>query len=292
MDVAINEAENNVDERQKEIFEEVCGSVFERRFALQEMCFAVSKLDCAVTAAVLARERAYVRPDIVSSMSILNVEGGRHPVVELRKDMNVNFTANDCVMNSEKQMQILTGPNMSGKSTFLRQQALLVLMAQAGLWVPARRMELSPVDRIFTRVGSSDDIMRNQSTFMVEMKQVNNILQHATKSSLVIMDEVGRGTANADGVALAIAILEHLHDEIQCRTLFATHFKECTQMETLVRNENRTMRVDCIDGNIVFSHKIISGVASQSYGILCGEIAGLPRSVISRAYHLCSNMVS
>src|SRR6202040_1281417 len=245
-------------------------------------------LDVTAGLAELAAERAYVRPETDGSLDFI-IEGGRHPVVEqaLLADGGP-FVANDCDLSppaaAAGRICLLTGPNMGGKSTYLRQNALIAILAQMGSFVPARRAKIGAVDRLFSRVGAADDIARGRSTFMVEMVETAAILNQAATRSLVILDEIGRGTATFDGLSIAWATIEHLHETNPCRALFATHFHELTALAAkLPRLVNATMRVKEWQGDVVFLHEVIAGAADRSYGIAVAKLAGLPASVIERA---------
>jgi len=216
---------------------------------------------------------------------VLEIHQGRHPVVE-KSLVGKRFVPNDVILEEGERIRILTGPNMSGKSTLIRQVALIVLMAQIGSFVPASSARLGLVDRIFTRIGAQDEIHAGQSTFMVEMVETANILHHATTRSLLILDEIGRGTSTYDGVSIAWAVVEYLHNHprLRAKTLFATHYHELTQLSELlpgVRNYN--VAVSEADGEVVFLHQIIPGGADRSYGIHVGQLAGLPMPVVQRA---------
>ncbi|CAN7578995.1 DNA mismatch repair protein MutS [Rhizobium sp. LjRoot254] len=257
---------------------------------IKKAASALAVLDVSVALAVLAEEQAYCRPHVDGSVDFA-IEGGRHPVVEqaLRKATANPFVANNCDLspaNGGKNggIWLLTGPNMGGKSTFLRQNALIAIMAQMGSFVPATEARIGCVDRLFSRVGASDDLARGRSTFMVEMVETAAILNQATPRSLVILDEIGRGTATFDGLSIAWAAVEHLHEVNRCRSLFATHFHELTVLsEKLERMSNATMRVKEWDGEVVFLHEVGPGAADRSYGIQVARLAGLPASVVSRA---------
>jgi DNA mismatch repair protein MutS len=227
------------------------------------------------------RER-YVRPELDESMT-LELHQCRHPVVE-RSLPPGKFIPNDIELDQSSRVMLLTGPNMAGKSTILRQTGLAVILAQIGSFVPAERARLGVVDRVFTRVGASDNLGRGQSTFMVEMSETSAILHTATARSLVLLDEIGRGTATYDGVAIAWATTEHLHDCIGCKTIFATHYHELTQLtEELAHARNFNVAVKEIDDDILFLHRLEPGGADRSYGIHVGRLAGLPTSVVGRA---------
>jgi DNA mismatch repair protein MutS len=228
-----------------------------------------------------------VRPEIDRSLDFI-IEGGRHAVVE--QAISDPFIANDCDLSppmdaSTGRIWLLTGPNMAGKSTFLRQNALIVVLAQMGGFVPTKRAKIGVVDRLFSRVGAADDLARGRSTFMVEMVETAAILNQAGERSLVILDEIGRGTATFDGLSIAWAAIEHLHETNRCRALFATHFHELTALAStrLPRLHNATVRVKEWQGEVVFLHEVIPGAADHSYGIQVAKLAGLPASVIERA---------
>jgi DNA mismatch repair protein MutS len=245
-------------------------------------------VDLAGGLADLARAEAWVVPEIEEGRAF-DVEGGRHPVVEAAlKRSGTAFVANDCEVGADqpgdRPLWLITGPNMAGKSTFLRQNALIAILAQMGSFVPARRADIGIVDRLFSRVGAADDLARGRSTFMVEMVETAAILNQATERSLVILDEIGRGTATFDGLSIAWASVEHLHEVNRCRALFATHFHELTALAAkLPRIHNATMRVKEWQGDVVFLHEVVPGAADRSYGIQVAKLAGLPPSVIERA---------
>lgn len=243
----------------------------------------LAELDVLAALAELAASRQYCRPQIVDE-PVLHIEAGRHPVLEQTLPAGT-FVPNDVHLDPEDgRLWLITGPNMSGKSTFIRQVALLTLLAHAGSFVPARSARIGIVDRIFTRVGASDELSRGQSTFMVEMTEAANILNNATARSLVILDEIGRGTSTYDGVSLAWAITEHLHDVLGCRALFATHYHELAQLaDSLPALKNYHVLVQETDQSIVFLHRIAPGSAERSYGIHVAQLAGVPRSVLERA---------
>ncbi|WP_237370979.1 DNA mismatch repair protein MutS [Rhizobium sp. SL42] len=251
---------------------------------------ALAIIDVAAGLAALAEEQGYCRP-IVDDSRMFQITAGRHPVVEqaLRRQAASPFIANDCDLSPEKSggkgaIWLLTGPNMGGKSTFLRQNALIAIMAQMGSFVPAGAAHIGVVDRLFSRVGASDDLARGRSTFMVEMVETAAILNQATDRSLVILDEIGRGTATFDGLSIAWAAVEHLHEVNLCRSLFATHFHELTALsEKLARMSNVTMRVKEWDGDVIFLHEVGPGAADRSYGIQVARLAGLPAAVVARA---------
>ena len=256
---------------------------------LRAAAHAFAQLDVATSLAKLAIDDNYTRPEVDTSLGFA-IEGGRHPVVEqaLKRD-GQPFIANACDLSpgpgqTSGQIWLLTGPNMAGKSTFLRQNALIALMAQIGSFVPATRARIGIVDRLFSRVGAADDLARGRSTFMVEMVETAVILNQASERSLVILDEIGRGTATFDGLSIAWAAIEHLHEANQCRALFATHYHELTALSAkLPRLFNATVRVKEWHGEVVFLHEVLPGSADRSYGIQVAKLAGLPPSVIARA---------
>ncbi len=253
---------------------------------------AVATLDAFGSLAEAAALNDYVRPRVEDSLRIA-IRDGRHPVVE-RALKSERFVPNDCVMDAEsEQILILTGPNMGGKSTYLRQVALAVLMAQAGSFVPASEAAIGLVDRIFSRVGASDDLARGQSTFLVEMNETANILNNASRRSLILLDEVGRGTSTFDGLSIAWSVAEHLHDrpEVAARTLFATHYHELTELALLrPRVKNLTMAVREWNDGIVFLRRVVEGAADRSYGIQVARLAGLPPAVLERAREILANL--
>ncbi|MCP4203075.1 MAG: DNA mismatch repair protein MutS, partial [bacterium] len=250
----------------------------------------LARVDVLGALAEVAARNGYCRPVMRPAGEPIRVEDGRHPVVE--KLTSETFVPNDLDLGGESgEVVILTGPNMGGKSTYLRQNALIVLMAQAGSFVPAKRAEIGLVDRIFTRVGASDDLTRGESTFMVEMVETANILRHATRESLVILDELGRGTATFDGLSLAWATVEFLHERAGSKALFATHYHELTELEGLFeRVVNRTMSVKEWENRIVFLHRVVSGSADKSYGLHVARLAGMPGEVIDRAGQILANL--
>jgi len=237
------------------------------------------------TLAEVSEREGYVRPEVTDTFD-LEIVGGRHPVVE-RMMAKEKFIPNDVRLPDDARMIILTGPNMSGKSTILRQIGLIVLMAQIGSFVPASSAKIGIVDRLFTRVGASDNLVRGQSTFMVEMSETSAILHTATRRSLVMLDEIGRGTSTYDGVSIAWSVSEYLHDQIKCKTVFATHYHELTQLtDELVAACNYSVEVKEADDRVLFLHRLVPGGADRSYGIEVGRLAGLPPAVLDRARKL------
>jgi DNA mismatch repair protein MutS len=275
-----------------EIFDRLAAGVTVARAAIKAAADALAVVDVAAALASLAVERDYVRPEVDDSLAFA-IAGGRHPVVEqaLANDGGP-FVANDCDLSPPEapadgkagRIWLVTGPNMAGKSTFLRQNALIAVLAQMGSFVPARAAHIGVVDRLFSRVGAADDLARGRSTFMVEMVETAAILNQAGERALVIPDEIGRGTATFDGLSIAWATIEHLHQSNRCRALFATHFHEMTALAAkLTRLHNATMRVKEWQGEVVFLHEVVPGAADRSYGIQVAKLAGLPPSVIERA---------
>ncbi|MFO0596841.1 MAG: DNA mismatch repair protein MutS [Myxococcaceae bacterium] len=272
------------------LFEELRALVVSRSGQLRAAAEAVATLDALVSFARVSSENHYVRP-VIDESSVLELEGGRHPVVEKALG-GESFIPNDVRVDREDaQVLIITGPNMAGKSTVMRQVALAAVMAQAGCFVAAKKARLGVCDRVFTRVGASDNLARGQSTFMVEMTETANILHHATRRSLVILDEIGRGTSTYDGLSLAWAVAEHLHDRIGARTLFATHYHELTDLaREKARVKNCSIAVREHGGRVIFLRKLIAGAASRSYGIEVARLAGLPPEVLARARELLKNL--
>ena len=273
-----------------EIYGQLTDAVTVVAEAISRAARAIAAIDVSAALARLAEEQGYCRPTVDLSTRF-RIVGGRHPVVEqaLRKQAEGPFVANDCDLSpadgaQEGAIWLLTGPNMGGKSTFLRQNALIAILAQMGSFVPAGSAEIGVVDRLFSRVGASDDLARGRSTFMVEMVETAAILNQASERSLVILDEIGRGTATFDGLSIAWAAVEHLHEVNRCRGLFATHFHELTVLsEKLDRLANATMRVKEWEGDVIFLHEVGPGAADRSYGIQVARLAGLPEAVVSRA---------
>ncbi len=282
---------------EQEVFNDLARAIAADEQALARLAEALAEIDVAAGLAELAEEDSYVRPELDESTS-LAIEGGRHPVVEqaLRAAKAGPFVENDCVLGNDRtaptgfdeaaagRIWLVTGPNMAGKSTFLRQNALITVLAQMGSFVPARQARIGVVDRLFSRVGAADDLARGRSTFMVEMIETAAILNQAGERSLVILDEIGRGTATFDGLSIAWATVEYLHDVCRCRALFATHYHELTALSgRLGEVANATIEVKEWNDEIVFLHKVRAGAADRSYGIQVAKLAGLPGPVIARA---------
>ena len=273
------------------LFEQVRDETTKYIRRLQALAQVLATLDCLASLAYLARQNHYVRPKVTNGKELVIVEG-KHPV--LAQTLGAEFVPNDVNLSDDgKDLGIITGPNMAGKSTYIRQVALLVLLAQTGSFIPAKKAQIGVTDRIFTRVGASDELIRGQSTFMVEMTETANIINNATEKSLVILDEVGRGTSTYDGLSLAWAITEHLANEIKCRTLFATHYHELTELgQLLVNVKNLNVAVREWAGDVVFLHKIVPGGTDKSYGVHVAKLAGVPKSILTRSNEILKDLES
>ena len=285
-------AEEKLVNLEYELFVEIRNKVESQIARLKKTARIIGNLDSLSTLALIALENDYIKPTINDTGDIHIVEG-RHPVVE--KVINKGeFVANDTTLNREdNQLLLITGPNMAGKSTYMRQIALITLMAQMGSFVPAKEANISVCDKIFTRIGASDDLAGGKSTFMVEMWEVSNILKNATSKSLVLLDEVGRGTSTYDGLSIAWAVIEHIakNNNLRCKTLFATHYHELTKLEGMIKGvKNYSVAVKEIEDNVIFLRKIIEGGADQSYGIEVAKLAGLPKEVIGRAKEILGGL--
>ena len=280
----LNAAER-IEQRERELFEALRKRIGSQIRRLQCAAQITAELDVFASLAEVAERESYVRPVITDGFD-LSITAGRHPVVE-RMMPREKFIPNDITLPTGARMIILTGPNMSGKSTILRQTGLIVLMAQVGSFVPASAAEIGVVDRLFTRVGASDNLVRGQSTFMVEMSETSAILHTATERSLVLLDEIGRGTSTYDGVSIAWSVSEYLHDRVRCKTVFATHYHELTQLpDELVSACNYSVEVREAGDEVLFLHRLVAGGADRSYGIEVGRLAGLPPAVLERARKL------
>ncbi len=271
---------------EEQIYAKIMQILVDNITALQTVASALALLDCLLSLATVAKERRYVRPKMAESGQPLSISEGRHPVVEaISKE---RFVPNDTILdNGENRCAIITGPNMAGKSTYMRQVALIVLMAHVGAFVPAKAANIPLTDRIFTRVGASDNLIFDQSTFMVEMTEVASILQRATKDSLLVLDEVGRGTSTYDGLSIAWSVIEFLTKHVQAKTLFSTHYHELTELEnTLDGVKNYKVTVKELNGAVVFLRKIVRGSAHRSFGIEVAALAGVPKEVTQRAKNI------
>lgn len=284
-------AEERVAEIEARLFRELCDQVAARASRLLQTARALARLDVAASLAEVARRNNYVRPVLAEDRG-MQISAGRHPVVE-KTQTEVPFTPNDLTFDDTACILIVTGPNMAGKSVYLRQNALIILLAQIGSFVPADRARVGLVDRIFTRIGAQDEVAAGRSTFMVEMIETAYILAHSTSHSLVILDEIGRGTSTYDGMAIARATVEYLHNNpsLNARTLFATHYHELTELERyLPRVRNLNMAVAEEGDRVVFLHKVVAGGADRSYGVHVAQLAGMPRAVVNRANEILSEL--
>jgi DNA mismatch repair protein MutS len=284
-------AEERIGEIESRIYSELLADLSKAADRVARTASAVANLDLLASLAEVAQAGRWVRPKLSATPRICIVDG-RHPLVEHHRREEA-FVPNDCDLSRDKRIVVLTGPNMGGKSTYLRQTGTIVLLAQIGSFVPAARMEFSPVDRIFTRVGAADHLSRGESTFMVEMLEAAAIVRDATPASLILLDEVGRGTSTFDGLSIAWALVEHLHDSVEKGgfVLFATHYHELTEIALVKKAvSNATMAVKEVGGRVVFLRKVIPGAADRSYGIQVAELAGLPASVLERAREVLSNL--
>ncbi len=283
-------ADDRAKELEYQIFCHLREQVGQAILALRELAEALAELDVYASLAELAHERNYCRPEMVAT-SVLDIRDGRHPVLDITEPEGT-FVPNDAVAGGDQgHVLLITGPNMAGKSTYIRQVALITIMAQMGSFVPARAATIGIADRVFARVGASDELARGQSTFMVEMTETARILNTATRRSLVILDEIGRGTSTYDGISLAWAIAEYLHDQIGCRTFFATHYHELTDLAQLLPGVvNYNVAVREWDQKVIFLHKIIPGKADKSYGIHVAQLAGVPAEVHQRAAEILTRL--
>ena len=284
-------ADERAKAREIELFQDLRGKALAELTAIQETAAALAALDVLAGLAETARQHQYIRP-VVDDSGLLEITDGRHPVLDQLTTTAERFVPNDTALDTAaRKFAIITGPNMAGKSTYIRQVALLTLMAQIGSYLPAASARIGVTDRIFTRVGANDDLAKGQSTFMVEMNETANILNNATAKSLVILDEIGRGTSTFDGLSIAWSVAEHLHDEIGCRTLFATHYHEITDLERTKSGVcNLNVAVREWNDQIIFLRKILPGRADQSYGIQVARLAGLPATVLHRAKEILNNL--
>ncbi|HEY8543319.1 MAG TPA: DNA mismatch repair protein MutS [Pseudothermotoga sp.] len=282
-------AKEKLEKREKELYEKLCSEILEKIESIMNLADFLASIDVLSSLAYAATRYGYTKPKFQPD-GTLYLKNSRHPVVEKLVD---NFVPNDLFMDQSKSFVILTGPNMSGKSTFIRQVALIALMAQIGSFVPADEAILPVFDRIFAKMGVRDDIESGKSTFLVEMNEVAKIIHQATKDSLVVLDEVGRGTSTFDGISIAWAVSEYIHNQIGCKCIFATHFTELTELARLYEGvENKTVQVVEEKSGVVFLHKVIDGVADKSYGIEVAAIAGLPKDIVQRAREVLDVIVT
>ncbi|HBK71681.1 MAG TPA: DNA mismatch repair protein MutS, partial [Flavobacteriaceae bacterium] len=278
-------AEEKIGKLEQQLFTDLLNYMLNHIKQVQENAQQIAKLDCLCSFAQTAKDNNYVRPQLDESTD-LEIKNGRHPVIEKQLPIGEEYIANDLVLNrTQQQIIMITGPNMSGKSAILRQTALIVLLAQMGSYVPAQQVKIGVVDKIFTRVGASDNISMGESTFMVEMNETANILNNISERSLVLLDEIGRGTSTYDGISIAWAIAEYLHEHpSKAKTLFATHYHELNDMtETFDRIKNFNVSIKELKDNVIFLRKLVSGGSEHSFGIHVAKLAGMPTSVIHRA---------
>lgn len=273
-------AEEKIIELEYNLFMEVKEEIKKEIFKLKAIARDLSELDAIISLATSADEYGLVRPEILDERRVEIVEG-RHPVVE--RVSKKEYVSNDCMMSEDVNTLLITGPNMSGKSTYMRQLAIIIIMAQIGSFVPAKSAKLPIFDKIFTRIGASDDLVSGESTFMVEMMEARNALVNATADSLILFDELGRGTATYDGMSLAQAILEYVNKDIKCKTLFSTHYHELTALESLSGIKNVHVEAYEKDGNVTFLHKVKDGAVDKSYGIHVAKLAGMPKEILNRS---------
>ncbi|MHA4989532.1 DNA mismatch repair protein MutS [Cetobacterium somerae] len=275
-------AKDKIENLEYHLFKEISEKIKNFRSILHELAYKLSYLDVVTNFAHIATKNSYIKPEITTEGDI-EIIGGRHPIVEQLVGRE-NFVKNSIVLNNDKNLIILTGPNMSGKSTYMKQVALILIMAHMGCYVPAEYAKIGIVDKIFTRIGASDDLVTGQSTFMLEMSEVANIVNSSTKNSFIILDEIGRGTSTFDGISIATAITEYIHDNIQAKTIFATHYHELTQLESkLNKSVNFRIEVKEDEKEILFLREIVKGGADKSYGIEVARLAGLPKEILDRA---------
>lgn len=285
-------AEEEILDIERRLFEEVCQELSTQRESLLKTARAIAHLDGFLSLADVAMREGYVRPQLTEE-NILDIEAGRHPVVEKLLESSTRYVANESTFDEGSRIHIITGPNMSGKSTYIRQVAIITLMAQIGSFVPAESATIGLVDRIFARIGAQDEIHAGQSTFMVEMVETARLLSGSTERSLLILDEIGRGTSTYDGLAIARAVIEYIHNNprLNCRTLFATHYHELTELPNILpRTINYNVAVAEDGEDIVFLHKVLPGGADQSYGVHVAQLAGMPRPVVERARELLAQL--
>ena len=287
----VENAKDNAQKLEIELFGKIRDYLLENIKRIQNVSKILAEIDCLMSGAIIAVKNNYCRPIINKNIKHIKIEAGRHPVVE---DINRNetFVANDTFLNNDTdRAMIITGPNMAGKSTYMRQVALIVLMAHVGLFVPAKSAEISITDKIFTRIGASDDVAFGQSTFMVEMVEVANILKNATEKSLALLDEIGRGTSTFDGLSIAWAVMEHISKNMKMKTLFSTHYHELTELENVLPGvKNYRITVKEFNDEVIFLRKIVRGGANKSFGIAVAKLAGLPGEVISRAKEISKSL--
>ena len=285
-------AQDKIDELESTLFRKICEDIYEHKDSIESTALSVAKIDVVLSLSLVASEYRYSRPRL-NTGNILDVKQARHPIVEHNVSLG-SFVPNDILIGGDNgRISIITGPNMAGKSTYIRQVALIVLMAQIGSFVPAASADIGIVDRIFTRIGLQDDLSVGQSTFMVEMIETANILNHATNKSLIILDEIGRGTSTYDGLAIARATVEYIHsnEKLNCRTLFATHYHELIELSDIfpcVNNLNISAKES--NGRLSFMYTVMQGGADRSYGINVAQLAGMPRDLVIRAWEILKKL--
>ena len=287
-------SDQRIVEIEKKIFEEVSNFILENSSIIQINSHIINDLDVYLCFALISKQNNYVKPTFVND-TIIKIKDSRHPVIEKIISNDEKFISNDLFLSSnESQIHIITGPNMAGKSTFLRQIGLIVIMAQIGCYVPVSYAKIGIVDKLFTRVGANDNLIEGESTFMVEMIEAANILNNATEKSLILFDEIGRGTSTYDGVSIAWSIVEYLHNNknFQSRTIFATHYHELTELESkLDRVFNFNISVKEIEEQIIFLRKINQGSSDKSYGINVAQMAGIPSEIVDRSYQILNKLI-
>jgi DNA mismatch repair protein MutS len=285
----IARAETDALAREAELFEQISNLLLAFTQDFRSVATRLSELDVIQSLAEVAHRNDYCRPEVDTSSEIL-IEEGRHAVVERMTNLG-RFVPNDCMLESAASLWLVTGPNMAGKSTFMRQVALIVVLAQMGSFVPAKKARIGLVDQVLTRVGASDSLARGESTFMVEMRETATVLASATHRSLVILDEIGRGTSTYDGLSIAWSVAEHLASVTHCRTLFATHYHELTKLSLEYSNvANVSVSAREHEGSLIFMHRLERTAASRSYGVACAKLAGLPTSVLLRAERVLAEL--
>jgi len=286
----INEAEQEALELEKKIYLNLCKEIQKFSNTIDVFSNKIAFIDVITNFAYLAIVNRYIKPTLEKKIKVIEILKGRHPVVEesLKKEV-AQYVSNDCLMNNNENLWLMTGPNMAGKSTFLRQVAITILMNQIGSFVPAESARLSVFDKIFTRIGASDNLSKGLSTFMVEMIETSRIINSATESSFVILDELGRGTSTEDGLAISQAVLEYIHTQIDCTTLFATHFKElCEFSVDLNKVKLKTMKIKRWKNEIIFLYEVIDGISEGSFGIHVAKLAGLKGELVERSKKILS----
>ena len=291
LETKVNQAAEQALAAEMNIFEELISTVMREVDKLSKVARAISIFDLSSSLAYLAKSQNLCRPKLEQNGTEFDIKFGRHPVVEASLEQGQKFISNDCDLNNSQKIWLITGPNMAGKSTFLRQNALIAILAQMGCYVPASSAKIGIVDKVFSRVGASDDLASGRSTFMVEMVETASILHQATEKSLVILDEIGRGTATFDGLSIAWSVVEYLSKTNKCRTLFATHYHEMTKLENQLDNVScHTIQIKEWEENIIFLYKVIKGASDRSYGIHVAKLAGLPQPVIARANQILETL--